>query len=131
MKKIEVYLNKKPNNRTFGIRKTDFNTEQLEALKTFANYIKNNNIKSDVKVSIRGYDSYKIINRINIYIENKYASLIFRNIYCGGVYGTDRIFETLYNFEYLLNDLIRNSKEQNNTFNHYENYSLSNHYQLL
>jgi len=122
---IEVYLNKKPNNRTFGIEKKDFDAEQLKALKSFAEFVKTNNVKSTVKVTIQGFDKHKVINRINIYIENENASLIFRNIYCGGLYGSDRIFQVLYSFEYLLSDLLGSE------FEHYKNYSLSNGYQLL
>ena len=125
MNKKTIVLNKNLNNRIFGIRKTDFTKQQLEILKEFTQYIKHNNIKSDVKVTIRGFDKYKIINRINIYIENKKFNLIFRNIYCGGMYGSDRIFQVLYSFEYLLSDLI------NSEFEHYKNYSLSNDYKLL
>jgi len=122
----EVVLTKKENNRTFGIKKEDFTKEQLKILKEFAEWVKKNNIKSDVGVAIQGLDRYKVINRINIYIRNKKFNIILKNVYCGGMWGADRIFQVLYSFEYLLSDLL--GKEE---FEHYKDYSLSNGYKLL
>ena len=123
--KQNVYKDFGMKNRTWGIDKRFFTNDELEILKAFAEYVKNNNIKSDVKVTIVSTDRYKVINRVNIYIENDEFELTFKNVYIGGVYGTDRIFECLYGFEYLLSDLIKSN------FEHYKDYSLSNRYKLL
>ena len=123
--KESIYLIKERNNRTFGIKKEDFSKEKLDKLKEFGEYITNNNIKSKVEVTIVSIDKNKIINKINIYIKNDKYALTFKNVYCGGVYGTDRIFDVLYNFEYVLEDLL------GVTFNHYGDYSLSKNYLLL
>ena len=112
-------------NRTWGIDKRFFDDDDLKILKGFAKYVRENNIKSNVEIVIVSTDRYKVINRINIYIENDKYDIAFKNVYIGGVYGTDRIFECLYNFEYLLGDLIKEK------FEHYVDYSLSNKYTLL
>jgi len=104
-------------NQTFGIRKTDFTETDIKILKQFTHYIMKNNIKSDVIITSVSFGRYKIINRINIYIENKRYKITLKNVYCGGVYGTDRIFS--------VGELAKKK------FEHYTDYSLSNKYKWL
>ncbi len=113
------------NNRHFGIKLDKLNAFETELLKEFANYIITNDVRSLVLIQIGGFDKHGIINRINIRIVNDCFDIAFLNIYCGGVIGSDRIFEVLYKFE---DELARLSNLQ---FNHYSNYSLSNNYKLF
>jgi len=47
-----------------------------------------------------------VINRIAIRIESKKHLIIFDNVYCGGIYGTDRIYEVLYQLDTDLYKLV-------------------------
>lgn len=122
-KQIYKYFN--PNGRKWGILKEAFDEEEKEILKDFGAYLKKNNIKPKVEITINSVDRNRIINRINIYIEAGDYKLIFKNVYCGGMFGMDRVFKTLYDFEYCLTDFMGEE------FDHYKDYSLSNKYRIL
>jgi small-conductance mechanosensitive channel len=113
------------NNRTFGVSEKFLDEEDLKFLKDLAEYLKNNNEKPVVEITVESKDRNGIINRINIYIKTSEHKLAIKNVYCGGIYGTDRIFEVLYSLEYLFEDLIGEK------FDHYANYSISNSYKIL
>ena len=113
------------NNRTFGIDEKFLTEDDLEFLREFAKYLKSNNIKPNVEVSVVSKDKHGIVNRINIYIDAGDFRVVFKNVYCGGVLGSDRIFEVLYHLEYLFEELI------GERFDHYADYSISRNYRML
>lgn len=110
--------------RKYLINKDDLTEEQINFLKEFTEYIIKKKKDPEVIVSVKSTDTYNIINRFNIYILTDKHLIKISNAYNSAM-GSDRIFDWLYNFEYLLEEI------SGIKFNHYTTYSLSNKYYIL
>jgi len=90
-------------NQKFGVPIEALNDYQISILKEFAKD------KSEVKVFVlkKDTDKYRvIINRIAIRIESERHLIIFDNVYCGGIYGRNRVYEVLYQLDADLYKLV-------------------------
>ena len=129
MKKIELIKRFDKNNRTFGINEKALSDEEKEILVLFTGHVVYHNSPSDCYVLIKNIDRNGLVNRIAIRIENKKFLILFDDVYCGGLHGSDRVFEVLYQFEQLLIALTYGDNTYTYDFKHYVGYSLSNHIQ--
>lgn len=124
-----LVVNMPVSNRTFGVSKDILTIKEIkDFIIDFTKKLVNDNKKPVVIVKVNGVDRYNIINRISFRVILNDRDMIFNDVYCGGMYGADRIFQVLYNFEYLLSKTAFNNS---NTFDHYAEYSLSNKYVML
>ncbi|MHA1329456.1 MAG: hypothetical protein ACTSR2_00125 [Candidatus Hodarchaeales archaeon] len=117
------------NNRTYGVPRDITEIEEIKSfLVNFTKKLVEKKEKPMVIVRVEDKDNTKTINRVSFRILLVDYEIIIKNVYCGGVWGMDRIFSVLYNFEDLLSRITFGDY---NSFDHYSDYSLSNNYKLL
>jgi len=117
------------NNRTYGIPRDVVEIKEIKSfLANFTKKLVEEKEKPMVIVRVEDKDNTKTINRISFRILLNNYEVIIKNIYCGGVWGMNRIFSVLYEFEDLLSYITFGDY---NSSDHYSDYSLSNNYKLL
>ena len=89
-------------NQKFGVPIEALNDYQISVLKEFVK----DESEAKVFILIKNMDKHKVINRIAIRIESKKHLIIFDNVYCGGIYRTDRIYGVLYQLDTDLYKLV-------------------------
>jgi|GEM_PF-5657807 len=113
------------NNQEFGIPRNIIENDKIRRfLMKFVTKLVNQEIQPQVIVKTESVDDRKIINRFSVRIIDDSIEILIRNIYCGGIYGMDRIYFVLYNFEELLSKLCPG-------FNRHTSFSISQNYVML